>query len=148
MFSTQSHHPDPVRHAEFYADVPTKRGLAWVVDTILIALITALIVPFTAFTALFFLPVLYATVSFLYRVVTLARSAATPGMRLMAIELRGADGARVDGGTAFVHTLFYSLSMMTVFPQLASVAMMLTSPRAQGLSDRVLGTVVINRAAR
>ncbi len=59
--------PDPAAKPEFYADVPTKRAIAWVFDTLLIALITAIIVPFTAFTALFFLPVLYMTVGLAYR---------------------------------------------------------------------------------
>ncbi len=56
--------PDPDLQAEFYADVPLKRALAWIVDMILIALLTTVIVPFTAFTALFFLPVLFLMVSF------------------------------------------------------------------------------------
>ena len=33
-------------------------------------------------------------------------------------------------------------------PQIISIVLMLTSPRAQGLSDHVLGTAAVNRAAR
>ena len=51
--------PDPEFNADFYAGVPAKRALAWIVDTILTMILTAVIVPFTAFTALFFLPFLY-----------------------------------------------------------------------------------------
>jgi uncharacterized RDD family membrane protein YckC len=97
--------PDPDFQAEFYADVPMKRAFAWIMDTVLIAIMTAVIVPFTAFTALFFLPVLYLSISFLYRMISLARRSATPGMRLMAIEFRSRDGARFDLGLAFAHTL-------------------------------------------
>lgn len=46
--------PDPDYQAEFYQDVPTKRLIAWIADTIVIVLISLLIVPFTAFTGLFF----------------------------------------------------------------------------------------------
>ena len=37
--------PDPDLHAEFYADVPLKRLLAFIVDSILIVVITVLLIP-------------------------------------------------------------------------------------------------------
>jgi uncharacterized RDD family membrane protein YckC len=125
-----------------------KRGLAWIVDTIIIALITLLIVPFTAFTALFFLPLLYVTVSFLYRVWTLTGRSATLGMRLLSIEFRSRQGERFDLGLALAHTVGYTLTIATLLPQLFSILLMLTSSRGQGLTDHVLGTVAINRASR
>jgi uncharacterized RDD family membrane protein YckC len=140
--------PDPEYQPEFYQGVPTKRALAWVIDTILTLILTALIVPFTAFTALFFLPALYIMVNTAYRWISLANSSATPGMRVAAIELRAADGGVFDAGTAFLHTLGYVVSMAFVLPQILSVAMMLLSPKGQGLTDTVLGTVAINKAAR
>ena len=140
--------PDPTYQAEFYADVPMKRGLAWIVDTIIIALITLLIVPFTAFTALFFLPLLYVTVSFLYRVWTLTGRSATLGMRLLSIEFRSRQGERFDLGLALAHTVGYTLTIATLLPQLFSILLMLTSARGQGLTDHVLGTVAINRPSR
>ncbi|MCA3488372.1 MAG: RDD family protein [Rhodobacter sp.] len=140
--------PDPDRQAEFYADVPIKRALAWVVDAILIAIITMIVVPFTLFLSLFFLPALYLTISFLYRTISLARHSATPGMRLMAIEFRDRTGAKFDLGTAFLHTLGYTLTISTLLPQLLSMGLMLTTARGQGLSDLVLGTVAINKPAR
>ena len=140
--------PDPKYQAEFYADVPVKRALAWGVDAILIALITAVVLPFTLFLGMFFLPVLYMIISFLYRTVGLARHSATPGMRLMAIELRDRNGARFDLGTAFLHTLGYTLTIGMLLPQLLSIGLMLTTARGQGLTDMVLGTVAINKPAR
>ncbi|MGB8813782.1 MAG: RDD family protein [Paracoccaceae bacterium] len=145
---SQSLLPDPDRHAEFYADVPMKRGIAWIIDTLLILLITAILVPFTAFAALFFLVPLYLTVSFAYRTVSLARASATPGMRLMAIEFRTHQGQAFDLPTAFLHTLGYTVSVSMVLPQVISVVLMMTGARAQGLTDHVLGTVAINRVAR
>ena len=140
--------PDPDHQAEFYADVPTKRALAWCVDAILIAIMTMVVLPFTFFLGLFFLPVLYLTLSFLYRTVSLARQSATPGMRLMAIEFRDRTGAKFDLGTAFLHTLGYTLTIGTLLPQLLSIGLMLTTARGQGLTDMVLGTVAINKPAR
>lgn len=140
--------PDPDSQPEFYTDVTMKRFLAWLVDVALITVITALIVPFTAFTALFFLPMLYLVVSFFYRALSLTRSSATPGMRVLAIRMLRHDGAPLDPGTALVHTLLYAVSMSMALPQVISVFLMLTTPRAQGLSDHFLGTAVVNRTAR
>lgn len=140
--------PDPDRQPEFYADVPTKRLIAWVVDTLVTLLLSAVILPFTAFTGLFFFPVLMLITGFVYRTATLAGGSATWGMRLAAIELRDRNGRRFDLATAFVHTLGYHLSL-SIFPlQLLSIVLMLTTARAQGLTDHVMGSVALNRAAR
>ena len=139
--------PDPDLHAEFYADVPLKRFLAFIVDAVLIVLITVVLIPLTAFTALFYLGFLGLMVSFIYRSWSLASRSATPGMRLMAIEFRTHDGDRFDLGTALIHTLFFSISMSMVVPQVISIILMLVSGRRQGLTDHFLGTTAINRAA-
>lgn len=140
--------PDPALNAGFYADVAPKRLLAWAVDTVLVVVATLAVVLMTALVGLFFLPVIFLTLNFLYRYVTLARGSATWGMRLAAIEFRTLRGTRLDAATAFAHTLGYTLSIAFVLPQIASIALMLTTPRGQGLSDLVLGTAAINRAAR
>ena len=67
--------PDPDFQPEFYADVPGKRLLAFFIDTIIIIGLCVLVLPFTAFTGLFFFPLLYLVLGFAYRVVTLANSA-------------------------------------------------------------------------
>ena len=137
--------PDPDRHAEFYAGVTLKRGLAWVIDFVVIAALTGVVVLFTAFIGLFFLGALFLAVGFLYRWVTIARGSATWGMRIMGVTLLDRWGRPLDTATALGHTLGYTLSMAFVFPQLLSVALMILSPRGQGLTDLVLGTVAINR---
>jgi len=141
------HLPDPHSQPEFYADVPLKRLIAWLIDTILIAVLSALIVPFTFFTGLFFFPFLMLVISFAYRVVLLANGSATLGMRLTAIEFRDAQGAKFDLQTAFMHTLGYSFSIAIVPVQMVSIVLMVTTERAQGLSDHMLGTVALNRRA-
>ena len=139
--------PDPDTQPEFYADVPAKRLVAFVVDTLVIIVLSLLVVPFTAFTGLFFFPVLMAVIGFAYRVVTIARGSATWGMRLVAIEFRAADGRRFDLGLAFAHTLGLTISFALPLLQVASIVLMLTRPRGEGLSDLVLGTVALNRRA-
>lgn len=140
--------PDPDSQPEFYTDIPTKRLIAWVIDTILIMAVAILIIPFTAFTGLFFFPLLYLVVGFAYRVVTLANGSATLGMRLTSIELRTQRGERFDLGHAFLHTLGFSVSLSFPIFQIISIVLMMTTARAQGLTDHVMGTVALNRAAR
>jgi uncharacterized RDD family membrane protein YckC len=141
---TADWHPDPDAFPHLYAGVTLKRGLAWVFDALLILLLVLLALPFTAFTGLFYLPLLWLVVGFLYRWVTLARGSATPGMRFCGIEFRAPGGARLDAAQAGLHTLGYTLSV-AVFPvQLVSIASMLMSRRGQGLTDHVLGTVAVN----
>lgn len=139
--------PDPDLKPEFYADVATKRFIAWIIDTVLILLLCLIIIPFTAFTALFFLPFLFLLVGFAYRTVSLANRSATPGMRLMAIEFRSHDGNRLTLPLAALHTLGFTVASSMVLPQVVSIVLMLTTARAQGLSDLVLGTAAVNRAA-
>ena len=141
------HIPDPETQAEFYADVPAKRLIAWIADTVLVAVICLLILPFTAFTGIFFFPLLMLIVGFAYRVVTLARGSATWGMRLVAIEFRTVSGARFDLGMAFLHTLGFTVSCAFFPLQVVSIVLMLTTARGQGLSDHVMGTVALNRRA-
>jgi uncharacterized RDD family membrane protein YckC len=139
--------PDPVTESQFYSGVTTKRLFAWVFDAVFIALLCLLALPFTAFTAIFFFPILWLVVGFLYRWATIAGGSATWGMRLMSIELREADGLRLSGGTALVHTLGYSVSVAMAPLQLISVIVMIALGRGQGLTDLVLGTAMINRPA-
>ncbi len=139
--------PDPDYGEAFYRDVPAKRFFAWCIDAVLITIVTAVVIPFTAFTAFFYLPLLVLVISFLYRWWALAARSATPGMRLLSIEFRSGDGQRFDGGTAFLHTLGYTLSV-AIFPlQLVSMILMVVSARRQGLTDHILGTAAVNLRA-
>ena len=145
MFSAA--YPDTVEQSFFYADVPLKRALAWVFDTVIIAFVMLLLIPLTGFLALFFLGGLYLVVSFVYRWMGLARKSATLGMRMMGLELRDGQGYPLTTGTAFAHTLFYALSVAFVVPQVISVLLICFGKRGQSLSDLVLGVVMINRSA-
>ena len=139
--------PHPTYQAEFYQDVPMKRLIAWGIDTVLIFVLSILLAVMTLGIAFFAFFGLFFLVGFAYRVATLANGSATLGMRLMAIELRDSHGDRFDLGTAFLHTLGYSISW-AIFPiQLLSMVLMVTTVQKQGLTDLILSTVALNRAA-
>ena len=123
-----------------------KRAIAWVFDAFLVFLLTLLILPFTAFTGLFFYPLLWLVVSFAYRVLTITSRSATPGMRLMSVELRTWRGERFGFGEAVLHTFLYTVSFSFLVPQVISAVLMLTTARAQGLHDLALGTAAVNRS--
>jgi uncharacterized RDD family membrane protein YckC len=137
--------PDPDTRADFYRGVLFKRAVAWAIDVIVIVLFCLLILPFTAFTGIFFFPFLMLMTGFFYRWFTLSGRSSTWGMRMVAIEIRESDGLRLRNATAFWHTLGYTVSVAIVPLQLISVLLMLLSARRQGLSDHLLGTAAINR---
>ena len=141
------HLPDPSRQPQFYASVPVKRLIAWLIDLALIVVLCVLALPLTAFLGLFFWPVMLLVIGFAYRVVTLASGSATWGMRFAGVELRDSQGARFDLSLALAHTVGYSVSMAIPIVQVVSVVMMLTGARGQGLTDSLLGTVALNRRA-
>lgn len=145
MTDTTWHIPDPRTQPEFYADVPMKRLIAWLIDTALVIVACLLILPFTAFTGIFFFPLLMLVVGFAYRVVTIANGSATWGMRLTAIEFRTLQGEKFDTSMATLHTLAFTFACAFPIIQIASIVMMLTGERAQGLGDHILGTVALNR---
>ncbi len=139
--------PDPDSQAEFYADVPAKRALAWVIDSVLVGTVTLLMLPLTAFLALFFLPLFFLTIGFVYRWVTVRSGGATWGMRLLGLEMRNARGERPDSFTTMAHSAIFSAACFMILPLLLSVAMVLVTRRRQNLPDLVLGTAAINRVA-
>lgn len=139
--------PDPDRQPEFYDGVPSKRLVAWVIDSILIVTTCVLIGIFTLTVGFFMWPVLILVVSFAYRTVTIANDSATWGMRFAGIELRAANGMRFDLGLAVMHTGAYLLCTATGILQVISIVLMLTGARKQGLPDHLLGSVAVNRRA-
>ncbi len=137
--------PDPSYDPMFYDGIPAKRLFAWVIDVILITVLTLLLGLLTLTVLLWIWPLVYITVSFLYRSLTIAGGSATLGMRMMNIELRNASGHRLSPGEAAIHTLGYLIAAGFVIIQLISIFLMATGPRRQGLHDLFLGTAAINR---
>lgn len=139
--------PDPQLRPTYYDNVPSKRLFAWLIDSVFILILTIVAVPFTFFSALFFFPILWVVIGFMYRVVLLSAGSATLGMRLLAIEFRNHSGRRFGFGEAFLHTLIFSVTFSMVVPQLISIFLMLFSSRGQSLADLVIGSSAINRPA-
>lgn len=139
--------PNPDQRPEFYRGTAVKRGLAWVVDVLLIGLLSIVVLPFTAFLGLFFFPAMMLVLGFFYRWMTLAGGSATWGMRLMGIEIRDWRCERLTSETAFLHTAGYTASVILAPAQLVSACLMIATPRGQGLTDLLLGSTAINRPA-
>ena len=130
-----------------FQGVAGRRLMAWVIDTLVIAVITTFLTVLTGFLALFFLGGLYLAVNFLYRWLGMARHGSTFGMRMMGLTFIDGQTRPIDGGTAFLHTLFYTLSVAFVIPQVISVLLIAFTRDHRSLSDIVLGTALVNRAA-
>ncbi len=145
---TETHLPDPIAQAEFYAGVPFKRFLAWVIDILVIGLISAVIATLPLFIGWFFYPFIFLVLSFVYRIATITSGSATWGMRLFNIELRNRQGQHLDGAEALIHTTGYMIASAFFIPQLISLILMLISERGQGLHDLLCGTAAINKPQR
>lgn len=139
--------PDPFAEGAFYENVSAKRLVAFVFDGVITLAMTIVTLPLTAFLGLFFFSFLWTVISFFYRLFTLRNASATWGMRLMAIELREADGLRLRPGTALMHVCGLYLSFGLAPLQMVSVVLMVALGRGQGLTDLVLGTAMVNRPA-
>lgn len=136
--------PDPDLDRQFYSGVRLKRFFAWVIDALIILAISFAIVVLTLGIAAFFWFFVTLMVSFLYRTTLLRRSSATLGMQALGIELRNAQGDKLDGAQSAWHVVMY-LAMLAFFMfGLISVVMIIMTKRAQGLHDVFLGTAVIN----
>ncbi|MGF1658826.1 MAG: RDD family protein [Rubrimonas sp.] len=151
MFDLRDHGalPHPRLDAQFYDGVAMRRLAAFGIDTAAALLIGVLVaaafgVATLGLGLLAFVPAV-GLVGFLYRWLSIARWSATPGMLAAGIELRRYDGARFDARDALIHTLLFGAMTLAVLPQIASMALMATSPVGRGAHDMLLGSTAINR---
>jgi len=140
-----THLPDPDMAPQFYAGTTSKRFLAWILDVVLIFIVSLVLSLLTLGLGFIIWAALYLTVSFLYRTLTLASGSATWGMQFAGVEIRDRFGSRLDFGGALLHTIGYLVSVTIPVLQLISIVIMLTSSRGQGATDMLLGTAAINR---
>ena len=147
MTTPDNHLPDPQLDSQFYAGVPFKRLLAWLVDlTAVVAISFALIIASLGLLALFAVPVSFL-VNFTYRFLTINNRSATWGMRLIGIELRNKEGNHLSTSEAAFHTALFVVLFMSVLGIFASMLAMLVTDRGRGIHDLILGTTAINRPA-
>jgi uncharacterized RDD family membrane protein YckC len=135
----------------YYRRVVWRRLFAHVVDTLLVALVMAPVLIGLLLTAIVTLGLIaipmalaFVVVRALYYVAyTGGPRSATPGMRLLGVELRGVDGGRPGYLQSAVRTLLY-YALLTILTPLVLIVIPLNG-RRRGLHDFLSGTVVVNR---
>ncbi len=137
----------PAFRADTLAGVRSRRIVAFCIDIVIVSIIalfvwTALLI-LTVGLVLFLLPPIYPLVAFFYNGLTVSgRRMATPGMRIMDLEMRMLDsGARVPFINAAAHALFFYLSWMLPPVFLTT----LVDQEKRCLHDMLAGVVVVRR---
>ena len=148
QFQTAS---QPIFHSlnlppEALAEVRTRRILAVAVDFVVVSVLAfslwLVLVVSTLGLVLLVLPPLFPFVAFFYNGLTVSGPRmATPGMRLMDLEIRCTDGTRVPFLNAAVHAVLFYVSWM--FPPILLVSLLADDKRC--LHDMLAGVVVTRR---
>lgn len=137
--------PDPALDPGYYDDLIAKRALAWVVDVAATLLLLLAVLVLTLFVAAFIFPLVWMALAIAYRYVLLTRWDATLGMMLTGLRLRRLDGTRPEPARILWHSVIYAGAMASILGQIASVALLLTTPYRQALNDVILGTTMVHR---
>ncbi len=136
--------------AEALAGVRTRRILALAIDFIIVSCLSFMIwlvlLVLTLGLSLFILPPLFPLVAFFYNGLTVSGwRMATPGMRMMDLEMRlqmnVLDGSRVPFLNAAVHAVLFYISWL--FPAVFLVSLLASDKRC--LHDMLAGVIVIRR---
>jgi uncharacterized RDD family membrane protein YckC len=136
----------PIR-ADALAGVRTRRILALGVDlcvvSIFVLFLCIALAVLTFGLSFFLLPPIYPVAAFFYNGLTVSgRRMATPGMRLMDLEMRMVEnGARVPFVNAAAHALFFYLSWMA--PPIFLVSLVDQEKRC--VHDMLAGVIVLRR---
>ena len=138
--------PNPLPYAAL-AGVRTRRMVAVCLDLIIVGFLAFslwLFLGFLSFGLLWFvLPPLFPIIAFIYNGVTVSGwRMATPGMRMMDLEVRLTDGAPVPFINAAVHAVLFYLSWM--FPVLFIVSLLASDKRC--LHDMLANMIVLRRS--
>jgi uncharacterized RDD family membrane protein YckC len=132
--------------AEALTGVRTRRILALGVDFLIVSCLSftiwlALLVA-TFGLSLFILPPLFPLVAFFYNGLSVSGPhMATPGMRLMDLEMRRMDGTQVPFLYAAVHAVLFYISWL--FPAVFLVSLLAGDKRC--LHDMLAGVIVVRR---
>ena len=129
------------------ASVRTRRILAVFIDFILVSILsTAIWLVLAVATigwSIVVLPPLFPLVAFFYNGLSVSSTVmATPGMRIMDLEMRLTDGNQVPFLNAGVHAVLFYISWM--FPAILLVSLLSENKRC--LHDILAGVVVTRRA--
>lgn len=143
--------PDPLTNFRLYSGVRTKRLLAFLLDVVILAILT-----FMAGAIIFVLgiltlglgwllyAILWPVLALVYCAFTLGGpNSATLGMQAMGIEMRQVDGSRMTPALAAVHSILFYASVSILTPFITLIC--LFTDRKRLLQDLLIGTVVINK---
>ena len=137
----------PAFRADSFVGVRTRRVLALCIDLFLVSILAVILwiglLVLTFGLSLFLLPPIYPLLAFFYNGLTVSGyRMATPGMRLMDLEMRLFDnGARVPFINAAAHALFFYLSGM--LPPIFLVS--LVDPDKRCVHDMLAGVIILRR---
>jgi len=135
----------------YYRSVLWRRMFAHLVDTLIVALVMAPVLIGLLLTAIVTLGLVaipmalaFIVVRALYYILyTGGARSATPGMRLLGIELRAIDGGRPGYLQSGIRTLLYYATLAVFTPLILLVV--LFNREGRGVHDFLSGTVVVNR---
>jgi uncharacterized RDD family membrane protein YckC len=149
-FADQPHAYDPVAQPQLFAGLIRKRSVAFVVDAIIILVLTALAYVAVALLGIVTLGLAWLLFGLVFPAVGLGYNAitiggpnsATIGQRMMGLEVRMWYGGKVTPLIAAFHALLFWVSLVVFFPILIWA---LFDSRKRCLHDILAGVVVINR---
>ena len=156
-FEMKPHAYDPVRNPELFEGVLSRRVLAFAIDFVLIMVPIALAFLFVLLFGLvtfglgwtllwLFYPGTIIWILFYYGSTLGSPASATIGMRVMSIEMRTGYGAPCYFVLGAVHAVAFYVSVSALTPLVLCVCFF--NERRRLLHDIVVGTIVINNAAR
>ena len=143
--------PDPIAHPEYYQGIIARRFMAWLLDAAIVLVAMAGVLFLLAMTKLITLGLMalpvwlgFLIVPFLYYTIFLGGpNAATPGMRVIGLEMVTARDGRPDFGQALLRTIVHYASVVTLSPLILVV--MLCNDRRRAAHDYLSGTTIVNR---
>lgn len=143
--------PDPIQHAEFYDGVLSRRAIAYVIDLVLFGMVYVaavfggVIVSIATFGLLsVVVAVALACLAPAYHVLTVGGpSAATPGMRLMGLQVHNFDGGAPTKLQALIQIALFYVTVPTTGGWILLYALFNRHRRA--LHDLLSHTVVLRR---
>ena len=149
-FADQPHAHDPVSQAGLFGGVIFKRTIAFLIDAIIISVLTvvtyvvvALLGILTLGLAWLLFGLVFPVVGLGYNAVTIGgKNSATLGQRLMGLEVRMWFGGKVSPLVAAFHALLFWFSLVVFCPILLWA---LFDPRKRCLHDILAGVLFINR---
>ena len=144
-FADQPHAYDPVTQSRLFDGVVGKRAAAFIADAILVLVLVFLFGLVTFGLGWVLLPAILV-VFLVYNAVTIGgKNSATPGQRLMGLEVRMWSGAKVSPLIAAFHALLFWFSAGTFVLWLVDVLWAFFDSRKRCVHDILAGMVVINR---